>query len=100
MGRASRQRPARIAEKLLEIRTKLELSQNGILKRMGIEDDLTREEVSAFERGIRVPPLPVLLKYARVAGICLDDLVDDELDLPEMLPSKPEHKVIANNTIP
>ena len=91
MGRASRQKPARIAEKLLEIRTKLELSQNGILKRMGLENDLTREEVSAFERGIRVPPLPVLLKYARVAGICLDDLVDDELDLPEKLPSKPKH---------
>jgi transcriptional regulator with XRE-family HTH domain len=91
MGRASRQKPARIAEKLLEIRTKLELSQNGILKRMGLEDDLTREEVSAFERGIRVPPLPVLLKYARVAGICLDDLVD-EMDLPKKLPSKPKHR--------
>jgi transcriptional regulator with XRE-family HTH domain len=92
MGRASRSKPTYLAGKLLEIRTKLELSQNGIIKRMGLDDKLTREEVSAFERGIRVPPLPVLLKYSRMAGICLDVLVDDELDLPEKLPSKPKHK--------
>jgi len=55
MGRASRPKPTRLAEKLLEIRTRLELSQNGILRRMGIDDNLTREEVSAFERGIRFP---------------------------------------------
>jgi transcriptional regulator with XRE-family HTH domain len=92
MGRASRQKPARLAEKLVEIRNKLNLSQNGILKRMELDGDLTREEVSAFERSLRVPPLPVLLRYARVAGVCLDDLVDDEMDLPEKLPSKPKHR--------
>lgn len=92
MGRASRLKPERLAAKLLDIRIKLELSQNGIIKRMGLEGDLAREEISAFERGIRVPPLPVLLKYARVAGLCLDNLVDDEIELPEKLPSKAKHR--------
>lgn len=92
MGRASRKKPSRLAGKLLEVRTKLELSQNGIIKRMGLENELAREEISAFERSIRVPPIPVLLSYSRVAGICLDVLVDDELDLPEKLPSRPKHK--------
>lgn len=92
MGRASRLKPERLASKLLDIRTKLDLSQNGIIKQMGLEQELVREEISAFERGVRVPPLPVLLKYARVAGVCLDVLVDDEINLPRKLPSKPGHR--------
>jgi hypothetical protein len=91
MGRASRLKPERLASKLLDIRMKLDLSQNGIIKQMELEQELVREEVSAFERGVRVPPLPVLLRYARMARICLDDLVDDEIDLPRKLPSKPKH---------
>ena len=92
MARAARQKPERLAEKLLEIRTKLKLSQNGMLRRMGLEDELAREEISAFERGIRVPPIPVLLRYARAAGVCLDDLADDELSLPKRLTSRPKHR--------
>jgi hypothetical protein len=58
---------------------------------MGLADEMVREEVSLFERGVRVPPLPVLLQYARVAGICSDVLLDDSLDLPNKLPSWPRH---------
>jgi len=47
--------------------------------------------VSGYERGEREPPLPVLLMYARLAGVCLDVLVDDEQDLPDKLPAKPKH---------
>ena len=39
--------------------------------------------VSGYERGEREPPLPVLLKYARLVGISTDVLIDDKLDLPE-----------------
>ena len=91
MGRASRRKPERLAAKLIDIRMKLDLSQNGIISRMGLEEELAREEVSAFERGVRVPPLHVLLQYARLAGVCLDTLVDDEIDLPRKLPSRPRH---------
>ena len=87
MGRASRPKPARLAEKLLLIRTALELSQNGMIRRMGLADELLREEVSLFEHGVRVPPLPVLLEYARAANVYVEALIDDELDLPEKLPA-------------
>ena len=88
MGRASQTRPARLPEKLLQIRTALNLSQNGLLRHMGLQDDLTQADVSAFERGIRVPSLPVLLSYAKAAGVYIDWLVDDELSLPSKLPSR------------
>ena len=87
MGRASRSRPKRLAGKLLQIRKGLRLSQNELIRRMGLEDELLREEISDFERGKRVPPLWVLLEYGRAAKLYIDALVDDEVDLPGRLPS-------------
>lgn len=96
MGRSSRPRPSRLAKKLSEIRSKLNLSQNGMIRCMGLENRLTQAEISAFERGIRQPPLYVLLEYARAAagtkkagrgvGDYLEVLIDDSLDLPNNLP--------------
>jgi transcriptional regulator with XRE-family HTH domain len=88
MGRAARLRPARLAEKLLQIRNALGLSQNEIIKHLGLEDVLYRSNVSGFEVGEREPPLPVLLKYARAAGVSVDVLIDDEMDLPTRLVRK------------
>ena len=34
--------------------------------------------ISAYERELREPPLPVILKYARLAGISPDVLIDDK----------------------
>jgi transcriptional regulator with XRE-family HTH domain len=39
--------------------------------------------ISQYETGKREPPLLVLLKYARLAGVTIDDLVDDKLSLPK-----------------
>ncbi len=87
MGSASRPKPARLAEKLLHIRSALGLSQSEMLARLGESDELFRSSISAYERGVREPPLPVLLKYARIAGVYVDALIDDESDLPESIPS-------------
>jgi transcriptional regulator with XRE-family HTH domain len=87
MGRATREKPARLAEKLLQIRLALKLSQGGILDRLGISNAGYRNYISDFENGVREPSLPVLLKYARVANIWVDVLIDDSLDLPKQLPS-------------
>lgn len=87
MGRATRPRPKRLAEKLLHIRTALELSQNGMIRRMGLGGEVTQDYISAYERNVREPPLPVLLKYAQAAGVHVDDLIDDDVDLPERLPA-------------
>lgn len=89
MGQASRRPPIGLAEKLTRIRLVLELSQNELIKRLGLEEELTQARISAYERGIREPPLPVLLSYARVAGVYVDVLIDDDLELPLRLPARP-----------
>lgn len=95
MGRGARLKrhyPKRIGEKLLRIRMDLELSQNGMLKRLGEPEGLLGTSISGYERGVREPPLLILLKYARIAGICVDILIDDTAELPDKLPSIPKHK--------
>ena len=82
-----KERPKRLGEKLGVIRRKLELSQNEMVRRLGLSSKLTREEVSAYERGVREPSLPTLSRYAEVARVWIDVLVDDDLDLPKELPS-------------
>ncbi|HEV7906207.1 MAG TPA: helix-turn-helix transcriptional regulator, partial [Pyrinomonadaceae bacterium] len=90
-GRSSREKPERLGEKLTQIRSALGLSQTEILSRMGLAEKLNRDDISKYERGVREPSVLVMLDYARVAGICLDVLVDDDLDLPSKLPSKAKH---------
>lgn len=92
MARLPRPRPKRLSEKLLQIRLALGLSQGEMLRRLELHETLTRTTVSAYEVGTSEPPLPVLLKYARLVGISTDVLIDDELDLPAKLPAKPKHK--------
>lgn len=82
MGRVTRPQPKRLAEKLLQIRTSFQLSQNEMIRRMGLSGELRREEISDFERGRRVPSLLVTLHYARAYGVSADVLIDDELELP------------------
>jgi transcriptional regulator with XRE-family HTH domain len=92
MGIRPRQRPERLAEKLLAIRTALDLSQAQMVKRLDAEEMIVPGQISEFETGKREPSLPLLLRYARVAGVWMDVLVDDELDLPSNLPSAKKHE--------
>lgn len=94
MGVRPRFKVYRLAEKLLRIREQLGLSQNEILGRLVAGDDeltrhLSRNSISSYELGRREPPLPIVLRYARIAGISSDILIDDELDLPDPLPGAP-----------
>ena len=91
MGIRPRQKPKRLAEKHLAVRTTLGLSQAQAVKSLGAEEMIVPGQISEFETGKREPSLPVLLRYARLAGVCLDALVDDEMDLPAKLPAKPKH---------
>ncbi|HEX8176633.1 MAG TPA: helix-turn-helix transcriptional regulator [Pyrinomonadaceae bacterium] len=88
MGRTSREKPTRLAEKLVQIREALGLSQNELLSRMGLTERLNRDDISKYERGVREPSLPVLLRYAKAAGLSTDYLIDDDLDLPDKLPKR------------
>jgi transcriptional regulator with XRE-family HTH domain len=88
MGRSHRQRPERLAAKLQAIRTQLDLTQEQMIKRLDCPAiPLYPASISQYESGKREPPLLVLLQYAKVAGVPMDVLVDDERDLPEPLPS-------------
>jgi transcriptional regulator with XRE-family HTH domain len=91
MGGAARIKPKRLAEKLRQILLALGLSQTEMLKRLGFEDQIAYHRISNYELGTGEPPLPVLLRYARLAGVCVDVLIDDELDLPDKLPARPKH---------
>jgi transcriptional regulator with XRE-family HTH domain len=92
--RRQRRRPARLPEKLLEIRERLGLSQGGMSSLLGGEE--TREYISKYERGLLEPPLEVLLTYARVIsktgrGEFLEVLIDDSLNLPCHIPADPSN---------
>lgn len=91
MARGAREKPKRLAEKLLTIRQALGVSQSEMLKRLGAADRMDYYRISEFESGKGEPSLLILLAYAQVAGVCTDVLIDDELDLPAKLPSKPRH---------
>ncbi len=87
-----RRRPKRLAEKLLQIRNALDLSQPEMLRRLGFEDRIDYTTISKYELDKNEPPLDILLQYARVAGVHMEDLVDDELDLPAKLPGNITHR--------
>jgi transcriptional regulator with XRE-family HTH domain len=95
MGTKPRPKPERLAEKLLQIRNALGLSQTEMLKRLGVEDVIAYHRISEYETGKREPPLLILLEYARAANVFVDVLISDPLDLPERLPSRKKHEGIA-----
>lgn len=84
----ARKNPKRLAEKLLMIRISLGLSQRGLIRQMGLQEELSQAEISMFESGRRLPSLLVLHEYALLANLWMDALIVDEVDLPEKLPAK------------
>ena len=98
MGARARQRPERLGEKLLQIRNALGLSQSEMLRRLGLEDTISYKKISDFELGNREPTLIIVLHYARAANVMADVLIDDELDLPEGLPSPTKHEGIVRTS--
>ena len=83
----TRQKPARLAEKLRQIRDSLGLSQSELVRRLGVEDQIDNARISGYETGLREPTLMILLQYARLANVYMEALVDDDLDLPANLPA-------------
>lgn len=100
MGAQTRRTPKRLPEKLREIRLKLGLSQNEMIRRMGLEKELTREQVSSFELGRRQPNLMTLWAYANAANVYVDTLILDSTDLPEILPCPVKSEGISHAAKP
>lgn len=84
MGRSRRPKPKHLAEKLRQIRTQLDLTQEQMAERLKkIPSPPDGAMISRYERGEREPSLFALLAYARLAGLIVDVLIDDKVDLPE-----------------
>ncbi len=54
---------------ILQIRVRLRLLQNQIIRRLGLREELYQASISGYQIGTREPPLPILLKYAEIAGV-------------------------------
>jgi transcriptional regulator with XRE-family HTH domain len=66
----------------------LDLTQEELLRKLGVEELTTQSKISEFEAGKRDPSLLILLEYSRLAGVHMEDLADDKTDLPAKLPAK------------
>ena len=78
MGHA-RRRPKRLAGKLRQIRKALRMSQQEMAQ--GLGHRLEAPTISRYECGRNMPPLELLLAYSRIAGVSMEQIIDDEKDL-------------------
>ena len=81
MGRSPRNKPMKLSLKLLAIRKRLQMSQTEMAR--ALELKVHYSAVSNYELGTREPDLLIVLRYARLARIPMETLVDDQLNLPE-----------------
>lgn len=79
MGKKPRTKPQRLAPKLLAIREHLHLNQPELATRLEM---VSKYRLTEFESGRREPNLIVLLRYARLANVSVESLIDDEMELP------------------
>ena len=77
----SRPRPKHLAKKLLQIRRSLEVSQGELVRQLGVQALIEHTTISKYELDKNEPPLAILLAYARLAGIPVEQIIDDELEL-------------------
>jgi len=83
VGQNKRLIPAKQGRKLKAIREHLGLTQEELIKRLDCPSiPLHTGTITYYEKNVRDPSSTVLLKYARLAKVHIDDLVDDEIDLP------------------
>jgi transcriptional regulator with XRE-family HTH domain len=93
-----RHRPARLAEKLRHIRLTIGLSQPEMLRRLGLEGEIDYTTISKYELDKNEPTLTTILQYSRVAGVHMEDIVDDELELPARLPGNVRYQGIKRSS--
>ena len=79
-----RPRPDKLSKKLRQIRWALDLSQSQMVTRLGLEDEMKASRISQYETNDREPSLKTLLAYTYAAGIHLEYIVDDDLELPHI----------------
>ena len=83
MGRASRHTPVHLGCKLAQVRKFLGIERfSEMVERLNVKEvNLYRSTICEYETGKREPPLIVLLRYSQLAGVSINDLVDDNVTL-------------------
>lgn len=98
--------PSRLGEKLKQIRENIpDLTQGKMLLIINPNETLenNRARVSQYERSKRVPSLVETYNYARFAGVPVEELLDDAIDLPATIRSslggldKPKEETAHND---
>ena len=77
----SRPRPKHLAKKLLQIRRSLGVSQGELVRQLGVHALIDHTTISKYELDKNEPPLAILLAYARLAEISVEQIINDELEL-------------------
>jgi len=73
-------RPKHLAVKLRRIRKSLGLTQPKLIERLNV-DRISPPYICQYESGRTEPTLIVLLAYARLANVPVENLIDDDLAL-------------------
>jgi transcriptional regulator with XRE-family HTH domain len=74
-----RVKPKHLPAKLRVLRKHLGLSQSQLAAQLSF--DVENGRISDYELGKRQPNVLLLLHYARLGGIHIDDLVDDNVEI-------------------
>jgi transcriptional regulator with XRE-family HTH domain len=81
MGRTRRRKPKKLGRKLKAIRELLGVSQPEMAKLLKLKASYT--VVSSYELDTGEPDLLTILQYAELAGVSVDSIINDKLDLPK-----------------
>ena len=92
MGYKARDKPERLAAKLGQIRRDLGVSQGQLAKLLDVKIKTSGARISEYENGVREPGLSLLLRYARLIGVSVELLIDDDLNLSERVKLKKQRK--------
>ena len=77
MGHA-RPRPKHLAKKLQQIRRSLGVSQGELVRQLGVQALIEHTTISKYELNKNEPPLAIVLAYARLVGIPVEEIIDDD----------------------
>jgi transcriptional regulator with XRE-family HTH domain len=71
-----------------------------MVKRLGVQDLIHYTTISKYELDKNEPPLAILLAYARLAGIPVEQIIDDELELTIWFQQAPYHFLAITSQTP
>jgi len=57
------------------------VSQGELVRQLGVQALIEHTTISKYELNKNEPPLAILLAYARLAEIPVEQIIDDELEL-------------------